>query len=100
MALEAVGSNPTIHPIFIRTACVRYSGFDYRMRAIIILGCRQAVRQRTLTPSLRWFESSHPSHEFGPGADESSRPFLFENRVYSQGGGVADQHWFEMFFAG
>ena len=65
MALEAVGSNPTIHPIFIRTACVRYSGFDYRMRAIIILGCRQAVRQRTLTPSPRGFESRQPSQKKG-----------------------------------
>ena len=38
MALEAVGSNPTIHPIFTKTACVRYSGFDYRMRAIHYTG--------------------------------------------------------------
>ena len=28
-----------------------------------ILGCRQAVRQRTLTPSPRGFESRQPSHE-------------------------------------
>ena len=26
------------------------------------LGCRQAVRQRTLTPSLPGFESLHPNH--------------------------------------
>ena len=29
---------------------------------IWILGCRQVVRQRTLTPSSRWSESSQPSH--------------------------------------
>lgn len=29
-----------------------------------ILGCRQAVRQRTLTPSPRGFESRQPSHDW------------------------------------
>ena len=27
-----------------------------------IMGCRQAVRHRTLNPALRWSESSHPSY--------------------------------------
>ena len=28
------------------------------------LGCSQAVRHRTLTPAVRWFESTHPSQLF------------------------------------
>ena len=31
-----------------------------------ILGCRQAVRQRTLTPSSRGFESRQPSQVYLP----------------------------------
>ena len=34
----------------------------FRPRALcLILGCSQAVRQRTLTPSSRWFDPTHPS---------------------------------------
>lgn len=53
MALEAVGSTPTIHPINHKAI---------RCFMIPIMGCSQAVRQRTLTPSFRWFESIQPSH--------------------------------------
>ena len=35
--------------------------FPVRRYQFITLGCRQAVRQRILIPSCRWFESSHPS---------------------------------------
>jgi len=28
------------------------------------MGCSQVVRQRTLTPSFRWFESTLPNHPF------------------------------------
>ena len=41
---------------------------------IWILGCRQAVRQRTLTPSSRWSESSQPSHV---GASSVSLALIF-----------------------
>ena len=32
------------------------------LAALLSLGCSQGVRQRTLTPSFRWFESSYPNH--------------------------------------
>lgn len=55
VALDAVGSNPTILPLWFLCQSFRL--------AILYsaLGCRQAVRHRTLTPALRWFESSHSS---------------------------------------
>ena len=47
VALEVKGSTPLDHPIF----------------TFIILGCRQVVRHWILTPTLRRFESYHPSHK-------------------------------------
>ena len=32
-----------------------------RYREVLLMGYRQAVRHRTLTPALRWFESNQPS---------------------------------------
>ena len=45
VALEVKGSTPLDHPIFIYP-----------------LGCRQVVRHWILIPTLRRFESYHPSH--------------------------------------
>ncbi len=45
VALEVKGSIPFDHPIYSFGA----------------MGCRQAVRHWTLTPTLRRFESYHPS---------------------------------------
>ena len=42
-----------------------------------ILGCRQAVRHRTLTPASRGFESRQPSHQAEPG-----RNFAFRLSFY------------------
>ena len=53
VALEAVGSNPTIHP-------------NSTVMVDRLLDRSQVVRQRTLTPSSRWFESSRSSHFFIP----------------------------------
>ena len=44
VALEVKGSIPFDHPIILNA-----------------MGCRQAVRHWTLTPTLRRFESYHPS---------------------------------------
>ena len=46
VALEVKGSTPLDHPIFIYP-----------------LGCRQVVRHWILIPTLRRFESYHPSHK-------------------------------------
>ena len=52
VALEAVSSSLTTHPILI-----------YLLH--IMLGCSQVVRQQTLTLSFRRFKSCHPS-QYGP----------------------------------
>ena len=46
VALEAEGSNPFIHPILSQASPL--AGLEV---SVPTLGCRQAVRQRTLTPS-------------------------------------------------
>lgn len=59
MALEVIGSNPIIHPSK-PTQSRNVLRFLY---ITDILGCSQGVRQRTLTPSFRWFESSYPNQK-------------------------------------
>ena len=55
MALEVVGSSPIIHPILEQ----EHAGFF--SRAVVYWDVAKAVRQRTLTPSFRRFESCHPN---------------------------------------
>ena len=51
MALEAVGSNPTIHPILL------YSN------KIIYIGVSPSGKALDFDSSIRRFKSCHPSHE-------------------------------------
>ena len=57
VALEVKGSTPFDHPTLFAL--------------VALMGCRQVVRHWTLTPTLRRFESYHPSqkrktaHKFG-----------------------------------
>ena len=54
-----------------------------------ILSCSQAVRQRTLTPSFHWFESSHDNQkpinigylDFFPKGSYSNNYFLIEVNI-------------------
>ena len=48
MALEVVGLSPIIHPTFL----LNFEAVVCRTVCQLILGCSQAVRQRTLTPSF------------------------------------------------
>ena len=57
MALEVVSSTLTTHPIKKRLEKAAFS------LSLNILGCSQAVRQRTLTPSSRGSESRQPSQK-------------------------------------
>ena len=51
----------TRHECFVRSIRADVSFLFHHIPNI--LGCRQAVRQRILIPSCRWFESSHPSQQ-------------------------------------
>ena len=62
MALEAVGSNPTIHPI---------SFTNYL--TTIDWDVAKSVRHQTLTLAFRRFESCHPSQN---GKAETSSPYM------------------------
>ncbi len=57
VALEVKGSTPLDHPIIYS---MLYEGVATHCE--ILLGCRQVVRHWILTPTLRRFESYHPSH--------------------------------------
>ena len=60
VALEAVGSTPTIHPISFG---IRLEVSTPGLIPNIILGCSQVVRHQTLTLAFRWFESIQPNQQ-------------------------------------
>ena len=72
MALEVVGSNPTIHPIFF-----------YATHA---LGCSQAVKARGFDSRIRWFDPSHPRKY-----DSLAQPV--EHLTFNQGVRGSNPRW-------
>ena len=60
VALEVKGSTPLDHPIFYYYHCFTRNLANI-LPVQLILGCRQVVRHWILTPTLRRFESYHPS---------------------------------------
>ena len=112
VALEVIGSTPIYHPTdesarSIRAVLRAGESFIYIFNYIFIvtcpiMGCRQAVRQRILIPSSRWFDPSHPSQPKGLLLRLLCRPWqteydplaqLAEHLTFNQGVRSSNLRW-------